>query len=231
VLAFLFVGLQARAALRNFDAAQLHHALAFAGLVFLTVVLVRIVWVLLYNRLVQPWARKRGKGPTLKQGIVAAWCGMRGMVTLAAALALPPAFPQRGLVVLSALAVVLGTLVLQGATLAPLIRLLRFPSDDSRDQTLQQTRRTLAAVAEAHLDGHDDAAAAVLREEWRLERDTSSDALDTLRLATIRAQRDALWLQWREDRIDDEVFRTLERELDLAELATLRREPFDLIDG
>jgi CPA1 family monovalent cation:H+ antiporter len=231
VLAFLFVGLQARAAVREFDAAQLRHALAFAGLVFLTVVLVRVVWVLLYNRLVQPLARRRGKGPTFKQGIVAAWCGMRGMVTLAAALALPPAFPQRGLVVLSALAVVLGTLVLQGLTLAPLIRLLRFPADDSHEQTLQETRRALVAIGEAHLEGRDDAAAAVLREEWRLERTTPADTLDTLRLATIRAQRESLWQQWREGRFDDEVFRTLERELDLAELAALRREPFDLADG
>ena len=231
VLAFLFVGLQARAAVRDFDAGQLRHALAFAGLVFVTVVVVRIVWVLLYNRLVQPLARRRGKGPTLKQGVVAAWCGMRGMVTLAAALALPPDFPQRGLVVLSALAVVLGTLVLQGATLAPLIRLLRFPTDTSHADTLQEMRGILAAIGEAHLEGQDDAAAALLREEWRLQRSESPEALDTLRLATIRAQRDALWEHWRCDRIDDEAFRTLERELDLAELAALRREPFDLADG
>jgi len=240
VLAFLFVGLQARAIVRAFDAAELRHALAFAALVFATVVVVRIVWVMLYNRLVQPLYRwlGYGTGPTLKQGIVASWCGMRGMVTLAAALALPEAFPQRGLVVLSALAVVLGTLIVQGITLEPLIRLLRFPVDTKQDEVLERARQALATVAKAELDGRDDAAAKLLREELRLEgiADPGSaqepdSAADTLRLATIRAQRAALWRMLRDGTIDDDTLRTLERELDLSEVAASRRGPFDLVDG
>jgi Na+/H+ antiporter len=199
VLAFLFVGLQARAALRDFDAAQLRHALTFAGLVFVTVVVVRVVWVLLYNRLVQPLARRRGKnkGPSFKQGVVAAWCGMRGMVTLAAALALPADFPQRGLVVLSALAVVLGTLVLQGATLAPLIRLLRFPTDDSHAETLRQTRHTLADVARAHLDGRNDAAIrCALPRSARSARRCGSSGATVASTTTCSACWNANWI-WR----------------------------------
>ena len=54
---------------------------------------------------------------------------MRGIVTLAAAMALPAAFPYRDFIQLTAFVVVLGTLVLQGLTLRPLLRLLRLPSD------------------------------------------------------------------------------------------------------
>jgi Na+/H+ antiporter len=240
VLAFLFVGLQAREIVRAFDAAELRHALAFAALVFATVVVVRIVWVMLYNRLVQPLYRwlGYGAGPTLKQGIVASWCGMRGMVTLAAALALPEAFPQRGLVVLSALAVVLGTLIVQGITLEPLIRLLRFPVDITQHEGLERARVALAAVAQTELDKRDDAAAKLLREELRLERISdqrstheSDGTVDALRLATIRTQRAALSRMLRDGAIDDENFRALERELDLSEVAASRREVFDLIDS
>ena len=56
--------------------------------------------------------------PTLKGGIVVSWCGMRGIVTLAAAFALPPGFAYRDLILLTAFAVVLGSLVIQGLTLA-----------------------------------------------------------------------------------------------------------------
>ncbi len=62
------------------------------------------------------------------------------MVTLAAALALPEDFPRRDLVVLSALAVVLGTLVIQGITLGPLIRLLDFPQDAGLEQEKARVR-------------------------------------------------------------------------------------------
>jgi CPA1 family monovalent cation:H+ antiporter len=240
VLAFLFVGLQARAIVRGFDAAELRHALAFAALVFAVVVVVRIVWVMLYNRLMQPVYRwlGYGAGPTLKQGIVASWCGMRGMVTLAAALALPEAFPQRGLVVLSALAVVLGTLIVQGITLEPLIRLLHFPVDITQRKDLERGRRALTAVARTELDKRDDAAAKLLREELRLEQISdqrsapeSDSAVDALRLATIRTQRAALWRMLRDGAVDDETFRVLERELDLSEVAASRREVFDLVDS
>ena len=101
VLAFLFIGLEARAIVLALDGSQLRHAAAFAGIVLATVIGVRIAWTLAYNRLVQPVYRRLGRGeaPTFKQGIVASWCGMRGMVTLGIALALPASFPQRDLVV------------------------------------------------------------------------------------------------------------------------------------
>jgi Na+/H+ antiporter len=237
VLAFLLVGLQARAIVRDLDAAQLRHAIAFGALVLAIVVVVRIVWVMLYNRAVQPIYRRLGYGPrpTVKQGIVAAWCGMRGMVTLAAALALPANFPQRDLIVLSALIVVIGTLVIQGATLGPLVRLLKFPADTSQDDELARTRATLAKVAESTLDGREDTSAALLRSEFGVTdaADPSADqaaSTDATRELIIRNQREELQRLRREGRIEDETFRRLEQELDLKDVATLHDGQFDLID-
>jgi hypothetical protein len=67
----------------------------------------------------QSLAGKSQATPTLSQGIVVSWCGMRGLVTLAVALALPKQFPGHALIILSAFSVVIGTLIIQGLTLKP----------------------------------------------------------------------------------------------------------------
>lgn len=237
VLAFLFVGLQARTILLALDAVQFRHAMGFALLVLLTVVVVRIVWLMVYGRAIRPVYRRRGiRPPSIKQGLVAAWCGMRGMVTLAAALALPAAFPQRDLIVLTALTVVIGTLVVQGITLGPLIRLLRFPTDSSRDDELRRARAQLENIGEAMLDGREDEAARVLRAERATERahaEATHDpsVVDALRLESIRAQRDALRRMHHDGVINDEAFHALQEELDLSELAASRRERLGLVDS
>ena len=75
--------------------------------------------------------------PTVGSGLVISWAGMRGIVSLAAALALPPAFPYRDLIVLTAFSVVLGTLVIQGLTLKPLLRALDLHDDDPVGRELE----------------------------------------------------------------------------------------------
>lgn len=79
------------------------------------------------------------------------WCGMRSFVTLATAFALPASFPQRDLIVLIAFSVVLATLVVQGITLAPLIRFLKLHQDDAQERELTGARVTLAQAAFAEL--------------------------------------------------------------------------------
>ena len=239
VLAFLFVGLEARSIVRGLSGEQLRHAASFAFLVLAIVIAVRIVWAMLYNRLAQPLYRwlNYGPGPSVKQGIVASWCGMRGMVTLAAALALPTSFPQRDLVVLSALTVVLGTLVLQGITLEPLIRLLNFPKDASRDEEMLRARALLAYAAVDALGDRDDDIAQAIRHELQADLSGSSMAsgdlggIDALRIDLIRTERETLRRMRREENIDDEVFRALEQELDLREVTAMRRESFELVDN
>lgn len=72
---------------------------------------------MLYNRVINYLARRKlvsEEPPTVGMSLVAGWCGMRGLLTLATAIALPADFPSRDLIVFAALTVVLGTLILQG---------------------------------------------------------------------------------------------------------------------
>jgi CPA1 family monovalent cation:H+ antiporter len=224
VLAFLFVGLQARAIVRELDPAEFRHALTFALIVLAVVIAVRVALVMAYNRAIQPVYRRLGygAGPSIKQGILASWCGMRGMVTLAAALALPVQFPQRGLIVLSALTVVLGTLVIQGLTLEPLVRLLKFPRDTSQEGEFALARETLAEIARQSS-----------ADAGKPQPPPGAPAFDYygLRATTVQRQREALRALHDEGRIEEDTFRVLEQELDLEEVAAARDRPFNLVDS
>src|SRR3954471_5007604 len=86
--------------------------------------------------------------PSISSGFVISWAGMRGIVSLAAAIALPPAFPYRDLIVLTAFAVVLGTLVIHGLTLKPLLRKLNLRDNDpvSREVSIARERALSAGL-------------------------------------------------------------------------------------
>ena len=241
VLAFLLMGLQAREIVTRLDASELRRDLEFAGIVVLIVILVRLAWVLLYNRLVHHVDAVRGNAPrpSISQGIVVAWAGMRGLVTLATALALPASFPGRDLIVLSALAVVLGTLVVQGLTLGPLIGMLRLKPDTSFDRELSTARVALLNSAIADLEARDGEPADRLRADYRAALAVASDGLhpravmeiDKLRRRSIIAQRRTLADLRGEGVIDDDVFRALEQELDWVELAVSPPDRFELVEG
>jgi CPA1 family monovalent cation:H+ antiporter len=133
---------------------------------------------------------------------------------------------------------VLGTLVIQGVTLEPLIRYLRFPPDTSRNEERARVRLQLAEAAAAELDGRDDAAARLLRDELELERTCDPRStpelvgpVDALRLTAIRSKRAALWRMRRERLVSEDVFRAFEQELDLSEVAASRQELFDLANN
>ena len=91
---------------------------------------------------------------------------MRGIVTLAAALALPDAFPYRDLIVLTAFAVVLGTLVVQGLTLRTLVMMLGLDDDSPVDNEVRAGRVEMFKAAIESVDNRDDDAAAALRREY-----------------------------------------------------------------
>src|SRR5437899_2331366 len=136
VLAFVIMGLQARPILNRLSSESLAHALLVSGAVLATVIVVRIAYVMAYNtiaRLKNRWfgvALTPGTAPpTVAGGLLVSWCGMRGLVTLATAFALPSGFPGRDLIVLCAFCVVLGTLVIQGFTLRLLLDRLGFEAD------------------------------------------------------------------------------------------------------
>ena len=124
VLAFMLIGLQLRPIWERLDdPVRLQYCL-FAAAVLGVVILTRIVWVMSYGTVLR-FLIARGfhpgrpmAAPTLRGGIVVSWCGMRGIVTLAAAYALPEGFPYRDLILLTAFAVVLGSLADPGPDVA-----------------------------------------------------------------------------------------------------------------
>jgi CPA1 family monovalent cation:H+ antiporter len=208
------------------------------------VIVARAGWVMTYNRTLWTINRILGQrtpqaliAPPLNRSVVVAWCGMRGLVTLAAALALPdgsnggPAFPYRDLIVLTAFSVVLGTLVLQGLTLRPLVLALGFEDDDAIEAEVRNGREQMLKAALASLGGEvDTKAAAALYHEYEelLERADSSAALspevrkaeEALRARAWAASRERLGQLRLTGAIGDPAFQLLEAELDRFELDT-----------
>jgi CPA1 family monovalent cation:H+ antiporter len=239
VLAFLLIGLQAREIVLRLRASERWEALSF-GLVVLAVVIgIRVAWVLGHHRVALLLARRRGE--TLPAGfrhaLLVSWCGMRGLVTLAIALALPTRFPSRDLIVLAAFTVVLGTLVVQGLTIGPLIRRLRLAPDDSFGRELMAARETLLASAVASLADSGDPSSARVRSDYELERAANAQGgphasrMVQPRLASLLAQRVRLAELRREGAIDDDVFHALEQELDFAELAASPPGRLEIVEG
>ncbi len=240
VLAFLLMGMQARIILTRLHGGAFSDAVQVAGLVLLTVIVVRLCWVMSYGlvlRRLMPCIPDLYRGPTPSRriGILVSWCGMRGLVTLGTAFALPLAFPGRDVIVLSAFAVVFGTLVLQGFTMVPLIRLLRINTDQSLNQELSTGRTAIVGAALASLADDSSPAAEALRQEYRIEEQIARDVsdpqaeteYDRLRRHAITAQRAALAELRRGGTIAEDVFHRLEEELDWSELAATR--PEDLV--
>ncbi len=234
VLAFVLMGSQLRPVVESLTAAgSLGNGLALAGAVTLTVIIVRIAWVMTYNSALR-WKnarfgislRRPMMKPTLAGGLILAWCGMRGIVTIAAALAFPDG-PHRDLIVLTAFAVVLGTLIIQGFTLGALIRWANPPEDATAKAESLLARKALAQSALESLKLEDDAAKHRQMYEHRLR--TLADENDPaapdpikrnadLRLVALNAERGKLEELRREGVIGDDVFRELLDELDIANL-------------
>jgi CPA1 family monovalent cation:H+ antiporter len=168
--------------------------------------------------------------PTIKSGFVVSWCGMRGIVTLAAAFALPEDFPYRDLILLTAFAVVFGTLVVQGLTLRPLILALGLKDDDPVTGEAARARAVAFRAALEEIDGDPSEEAEILRLEYRAllmraETDpsggvTSSELpADPMRRRAISAARQSLLALRQSEEIGDDAFHQVEEELDRAELS------------
>jgi CPA1 family monovalent cation:H+ antiporter len=176
VLAFVLVGFQLKSiAARATGATGLWYA-AVAAAVCVAAIAARLGWVAAAAALSRWRGRRERSDPvslTAKGAAVVGWCGMRGTVTLAAALALPIDFPSRDLIVVAAFGVVLGTLVVQGLTLRPLLRRLRLEDDGAVDREVRLARvQTLrAALSAASAQGGNETAALVRhRYELQLRR-------------------------------------------------------------
>jgi len=162
-------------------------------------------------------------------GLVISWAGMRGIVTLAAALALPAGFPARDLIVMTAFLVVLGTLLIQGLTLKALLRALHLHDGDPVAHEEQAARRRMLEAACARLPSEGSPAVDLMRKNLRirlgrLQHVGASSAsvgagYDALYLAALRAARQALLAMRDEGDIGDDAFHTLENDLDWMEVS------------
>ncbi len=247
-LAFIFVGLQLQEIARTLDGG-IRTYLGFGLAILATVIVVRLAWTFVYNagaRLVDRMTlrpeQRTPVGRSYKSALVVGWAGMRGLLTLATALALPfesdPArFPGRDFVVIAAFTVVLGTLVVQGLTLGPLLRWLDLTDDGRIDRERNFARQETTRAALELLDGCTEPEAAILRREYDvLRQDEQMETLrpkvfGRLRIRAITAERERLLALRRSRAVGDDAYRTLEEEFDWAEGNARRRGRYFEVEG
>jgi Na+/H+ antiporter len=158
---FILVGLQLRPILSQLTGRSAAVLLGQAALVSAVVIGVRIGWGFTVPYLVRALDRRPSQVPRrigARQRLVSGWSGMRGAVSLAAALALPlevsagRPFPERDLIVFLTFGVIFATLVVQGLTLPWLIRRLGVRGDDVEEREETRARLEAAKAALARLD-------------------------------------------------------------------------------
>jgi CPA1 family monovalent cation:H+ antiporter len=151
---------------------------------------------------------------------------MRGVLTLATALSLPGDFPGRDLIVLCALTVVLGTVVLQGATLDALIRWLQIPADTTTARAVDQARQRLEAAGRQELErlaaGGTNPDALRRVRDWYHAQPAPGEIEAKRRL--VQAERRQLNALHTDGELPEDAFRILQEELDLRELSLTEPE-------
>jgi len=240
-LLFVLIGLSLREILARFDRHTATTLLPLALLISLGVIAARLIWVFpatYLPRLLVPPIRRADPYPPPAVPLVVGWAGMRGAVSLAAALALPVEFPDRDPILLITFIVILVTLLIQGSTLSVVIRVLKLnlPVDSEAAPAHAHVRAAIAAVAlrtieERMTDPLDGAIAADMVREYRdragwLVRVHENDAAIraeraarlVLRRQALAASRTELLRLHRSGEIEDDALRALEQELDLEEI-------------
>lgn len=161
---FILIGLELPVIIAEMKGASLRQAIHYALLITSMVIAIRIILVYLalyLPRWISPRIRKKEKQPGLKLPFIIGWAGMRGVVSLAAALAIPltlpggETFPFRNLILFVTFVVILVTLVFQGLTLPLFIRWLDVREEDERipeEEQIEAIRTTLGKAAIAYLD-------------------------------------------------------------------------------
>ncbi|GAB3591344.1 Na+/H+ antiporter [Angustibacter peucedani] len=245
---FLLIGLQTPFVVEQARAELDDGTLAVVCLGVLVVVLVaRFVWVFVSYGIRQAISKPVSGDAdwTLRSSTLVAWAGMRGVVTLAAVLSLPPETPRRGVLLLVAFVVVVGTLALQGLTLPGLARRLGLPGPDPAEDALAQAA-LLSEVARAGVERLDDErtdddpedVVESLRSKSTGRADRAWERLGRpheeyepptatylrLRLAMLDSERSALIEARDEGRYDDEVLRAVTAMLDVEESLLDRAE-------
>jgi Na+/H+ antiporter len=240
-LVFLLVGLQLRQVFADLRTPPAQTAVITAA-VLATVIVARFVWVFPATYVPRwfPRVRARDPAPPWQVPAVIGWAGMRGVVTLAAALALPLTLHDgrpypRDLFLWLAFAVIVGTLVIQGATLPAVARRLRLRPDDPAVDALAEAaiQHQASQAALARLDELADGVQPdVLERLHRLAdgrsnsawerlgtdgRETPSQAYVRLRREMLAAEREVFRRARDEGTLDEDVLKGVQHELDLEE--------------
>lgn len=247
-LVFVLIGLQLPYVLAGIRNQNLGTLLLYGALFSGLVIALRLIWIFPGTFLAY-WIRSRilhqdVTCPPARSILIVGWTGMRGVIALAAAMALPNTlasgapFPQRNLIIFLAFSVIFVTLVLQGLTLPPLVRALGLANAPGPDLEEEAARRQILETALAYLEemhkkdeaefdamyedltGHYRQRLAVLTRKE--EAENAANLLHHQRFSRVsrellRVER-CTAVQLRNDGvIDDEILRQLERELDLRE--------------
>jgi CPA1 family monovalent cation:H+ antiporter len=233
---------------------SLKQAVWLATLVLALIIIVRILWLFVVTyvpRLMSQQVRRRFPHPPWRHVALISWAGMRGVDSLAAALALPlitrsgTPFPERGLIVFLTFSVILGTLVLQGLSLSPIIRWLQVREDHAQEEEerkarLQANQAALARITKlAKSRAVDDNVLERLRTEYedRIHQLTAHEAgngkikfslfspeYEQLSREGLDEERQTI-LHLRNKRvINDNVLRRIQKDIDLAEARLQRRD-------
>jgi monovalent cation/hydrogen antiporter len=248
-LVFLLTGLQARSVAAGLSEQNVFALLGAGALIAATVVIIRFIWVYpatYLPRLLSPSLRERDPYPDWRRTFLVAFTGLRGVVSLAAALSIPAfvgggeqPFPDRALVLFLTFCVIVVTLVGQGTALPWIVRWLelgRAGADEAlanrRDEhavRLEAIGAALTALERAEADGAPAATIQALRKFHSDRRTHLSRTADestsenpvtdmvSLQLRLIDAEREAIATAYEANRITDEARRRIERELDLEE--------------
>jgi Na+/H+ antiporter len=154
-LLFVLVGLQLRSIVDSLSGIPSAKLVGYAAIVSATVIVTRIVWVPVFAYLPRwafPRIRANDPYPPWQWPVLISWVGIRGAVSLVAALALPNDFPDRELIVFITFAVIVATLVLQGLTLPTLIRALGISDDGGAEREDAKARIRASEAALVRLE-------------------------------------------------------------------------------
>jgi CPA1 family monovalent cation:H+ antiporter len=243
-LVFILIGLSLRGVLQRLGgAAEAAHTLLWPVVaVIAAVVLSRFAWVFssdLLRRLIRRWRPQDGPAPSFVVATVMSWAGMRGVVSLAASLSLAEDLPGRDFVLAATFGVILATVLVQGTTLAPLIRLLRLSGADELApgqlgpeeawSRMAQVQHATVAALSRQPDGTERHPRLLEQYTYRAQISVSYAAdKETHRplaiehfsvvLKAIEAGRAEILRMHRAGEIHDHVLTELEQELDLQQM-------------
>jgi Na+/H+ antiporter len=242
-IVFILIGLQLPVILNSIRGVDFITLLTYGVIVSSAVIIGRLIWVYpgtYVPRWLSKKIREKETRPSMGLTTVVAWSGMRGVVSLAAALALPlgtegsKPFPNRDLIIFLTFCVIFSTLIIQGLTLRPLIRFLKITTDNSELENEIKARMQIASSVIEHIEENYSLSLSdeVLNQiktkyEIRIQRLRKDQArklseeqinqFHNIQQELLDRERSLTLSLRRDGVISDEVLRKIEYELDLEE--------------